>query len=525
MATPYKPLNIYCASCGAPAAFDIEGQVYRCAYCGGETGIDEPLQEKQGFRRMHRERLQAKRQGFPLQTAQCTGCGAQVIFPEGEALTSCAFCGRNLVRQEYLGVEDFPEILIPFRITEDTARANLLSWCDSHRGKPEAREIKRHIDELKGFYLPYELVKGPTNCTVSRRESRVYRCRGFLDGSFVNTSRQVDNLLLDGMEPYDLSEVEEFDFAYLAGQRVKVRDTDDRETAARVSSEIAARYRPFAAKVMETRGVTVNADAGNMVELSAVLPVYYLRAGNTLAAVNGQTGKVAVREKKDRYLMPWWIRPLLGSVVFPALLYGVMRLFGAEQMACLLVAGMLAVFLLFTLFTAYHNEFGGTGRESLPRRIFTSDDSRTVVAPPAFLWPIDGQDRTVDLRFTTPLRVLMMVLLAIGVVFLPLILAFLLNGCSVQGLTLGGAAVWLCITVPLAPVFLLKFGRLELYEHPIVHYRDADGRRRRYRAPKKPPRDRLRDLLDTVKTFLVLILTLLLILVVNVVLVLHWDSF
>ena len=530
MSQSYEPLNIYCASCGAPARFDIAGQVYRCAYCGGETGIREPLAEKQGFRRAHRERLQAERQAFPLETARCTGCGAQVVFPEGEALTHCAFCGRSLVRRAYLGVEGFPEILIPFRITEDQARENLLAWCRKNRGRSEVRDIQKHLDEMKGFYLPYELVKGPVSCTISRLESKPFPCRGFWDGSFVNTSKQLDNLLLDGMEPYDLADVKEFDFSYLAGQRVQVRDTDENETAARVSGEIASKYRPFAARVMETRGVHVAAEAGNMVALSAVLPVYYLRAGDTLAAVNGQTGKVAVREKRQRHMAPWWIKPILSSIGFPALVYGIMRLLYAEQMACLLVAGVLAIFLLFVLFTAYHNAYGGMGREALPRRIFTSDDTRTTVSPPTFYLPIEGRDRAVDLRFTTPLRLLLMVLVPCVVVFLPVILAFILNGFDYHGLTMGGAAVWLCLGVPLAPVFVLKFGRLELYEHPVIRYCTDDGRRKRHRAPKKPWKARWRDIWDTVKVFvfsplIFAILFGLIVLVVNTVLVLHWDSF
>lgn len=526
MSTPYAPINIYCSSCGAPAKFDIPGQVYRCAYCGGETGIREPLAEKQGFRLTHRAKLEEKRSAFPMAAARYTGCGAEVIFPQGEALTRCAFCGRSLVRREYLGVEGFPEILIPFRVTEAQARANLLQWCDKHRGRGEAREIKKHMDELKGFYLPYELVKGPTACDVSRRESKKYRCRGFWEGSFVNTSRQLDNLLLDGMEPYDLGDVKEFDFSYLAGQRIKVRDTDEQETESRISGEIAARYRPFAARVLETRGVTVTAGTENLLALSAVLPAYYLKAGNTLATVNGQTGKVAVRERKDRFLPPWWIRPLLGSVLFPALVYGVMALFGAAQTARLLVAGMLGVFLLFVLFTAYHNEYGGMGRERLPRRVFTSDDRRQALSPPEFYLPIDGRDRAVDLRFTTPLRLLLMVLLPGVTVFLPLILAFLLNGLSLRGLTVGGAAVWLCLAVPLAPVFLVKFGRLELYEHPVIHYRTDRGRRRRYRPAKAPLKERW----DTVRSvlfspLLLVVLFLLLVLIVNTALVLRWDAF
>ena len=526
MTQPYEPIHIYCKSCGAPAKFDIDGQVYRCAYCGGKTGIREPLAEKQGFRQAHRARLEAQRSDFPLLSAQCTGCGAQVIFPEGEMLTGCAFCGRSLVRKEYLGIEGFPEILIPFRITADQARTALLDWCRKNRSRPEARDIQKHIDDMQGCYLPYELVKGPTSCAVSRQESAAFHCRGFSEGSFVNTSKQLDNLLLDGMEPYDLSDVKEFDFSYLAGQRVKVRDTDAQETTRRIDNEIAAQYRPFAVKALETRGVTLSADTGNMLELSAVLPAYYLKAGDTLAAVNGQTGKVAVKEKKDRFLLPWWIKPIAGSLFFPALVYGIMRLFGAQHESGLFVAGVLCVFLLFVLFTAYHNAFGGLGRERLPRRIFTSDDRRQAVTPPSFYMPIGGQDRSVDIRFTTPKRLLLMVLLPLVVVFLPLILGFILNGFSVHGLTVGGAAVWLCIAVPLAPVFVLKYGRLELYKHPIIRYRDEKGRRRRYR----PTRTNWKEVWETVKIVLfspliLAVLFLLVVLIVNTVLVLHWDSF
>ena len=526
MARPYEPINIYCSGCGAPARFDIASQVYRCTYCGGVTGIREPLAEKQGFLSAHRRRLRERRQAFPLQQVQCGGCGAQVIFPEGEALTGCAFCGRNMVREEYLGVDGFPEILIPFGITEDQARANLLDWCAKNKAKPEARDVKKHIADLKGFYLPYELVKGPTAADVSRRESKTFRCRGFWEGSFVNTSKQLDNLLLDGMEPYDLAGVREFDFSYLAGQRVKVRDADEGETASRIGAEVAAHYRPFAAKALETRGVTVTADTGNMMALSAVLPAYYVRAGNTLAAVNGQTGKVAVREKRQRHMAPWWIKPILGSVLFPALAYGIMSLFGVEPMGKLLVVGMLFLFLLLVLFTAYHNEFGGLGRESLPRRIFTSDDSVQPISPPAFYLPIDGRNRPVELTFTTPLRLLAMILIPAAAVFLPFLLGFLFNGFSFRGMTVGGAAVWLCIMVPLAPVFMLKFGRLELYEHPVVHYCADDGKRRRFRGAGRS----WRDVWEAVKPFvlpplILVILFLLLVLVISTVLVLHWDSF
>lgn len=522
----YQPINIYCASCGAPARFDIAGQVYRCASCGAETGLREPVEEKLGFRRLHQENLRKAMPGFPLISCACTGCGAEVVFAENEALTSCAFCGRSLARREYLEAESFPELVIPFRITEEEARQRLLRWCADNRGRREARDARRHIGELRGFYLPYELVKGPTDCEA-RRDARAYHCRGFLEGSFVNTSRQLDNLLLNGMEPYDLADIREFDFSLLAGQRVKIRDLNDEETMERVRAEIAAEYTPAVARVLETKAVTVTPDTGNLMRLSAVLPAYYLRAGNTLCAVNGQTGKVAVREAKDRYLLPWWLKPIAGTVGFSLAFMGALTLFGVERMGVLFATGCLALFLLIVLFTAYHDAYGGEGRRRLLRRIFTSDTARQAVAPPEFYEVIEGSPQTVRLRFTTVPRALKMLAIALGTIFLPVLLAALLNGLSFAGLTLSGAAVWFCITVPLAPVFLLKFGRLELYSHPLIWRVGPDGRRTRWREKRKTP---LRQRLAAVKSILfspmiLAVLFVLTVLVVNVVLVLHWDQF
>ena len=248
MSADCRPINIYCACCGAPAQFDIARQIYTCRYCGAETGIREALAEKQGFRRLHRQSMEQEKRNYPLAACACTGCGAEVVFPENEALTQCAFCGRALARREYLGVEGFPEVLIPFKLTQTDAKARLLDWCRHNRFKREARTLRKQADELAGFYLPYELIRGPLSCEVSRDDTgRSYECRSFLEGSFINTSKQLDNLLLDAAEPYELGELREFSFSWLAGQRVKMRDLGDAETAQRVSAEIAADYTPFAA--------------------------------------------------------------------------------------------------------------------------------------------------------------------------------------------------------------------------------------------------------------------------------------
>jgi hypothetical protein len=111
------------------------------------------------------------------------------------------------------------------------------------------------------------------------------------------------------------------------------------------------------------------------------------------------------------------------------------------------------------------------------------DDSilERKVAEPVFIEKIDGLDQPVVLRFAGPLRILRMVLLCLLVIFLPVIIALCLNGFDFARLELGGSAVWFCIMVPVVPVYLLKFGIVELYERPWVYLVNPDGTLTRYR--------------------------------------------
>ena len=131
--------DIHCPQCGASAAFDIVKQKYVCSYCGGTVGITEAQREKQGFRDLHREKLRASVKKYRLFCTSCSGCGAEVVFEENEALSNCAFCGRSLVRTQYLNSNNMPESVVPFGITEQEARERLKDWCGKNRGNRKQR--------------------------------------------------------------------------------------------------------------------------------------------------------------------------------------------------------------------------------------------------------------------------------------------------------------------------------------------------------------------------------------------------
>ena len=501
----HRITDIHCLQCGAPAAFDIVKQRYLCSYCGGTVEISEAKQEKQGFRDLQREKLKDSVKKFRLNRTSCSGCGAEVVFEENEAVSDCAFCGRSLVRTQYLNLKNMPESVVPFGITEKEARERLEDWCRKNRGKREAKMLLPLIPELKGFYLPYEMIRGPIHMRVSRMDAeRVYRCEGFMEDAFVNCSSQLDNLLLDGMEPFDLNGLTEFDFAYVAGYRVKIPDIGGKELEQRVCREAEECYTPAVRKTLETRAVRIEASAESAITMPVLLPVYYVCKGDMMAAVNGQTGKVSVRAlKESRYFfLPWWLKAIIATLLLCGAVFGGLVLFGMGLGGSLFITSLLGFFFLITVLCVYSDTTRNRFSVVSGREIFTSGEAafrrdggklvlrenlleRKTVSP-VFFSRINGEERPAILRFTSLRRVIRMLLLSMIVMFLPVIVALLLNGFDFQKLHLAGSAVWFCIAVPVVPIYILKFGVVELHDRPWIYTVSKNGKKKRYREKPKP---------------------------------------
>ncbi len=500
-----KLYDIHCPSCGAPAYYDIRKHMYDCSYCGGKVGIDRAKSEHKGFREISRKKKREALKNFELQKAVCTGCGAEIVFDAGEAVANCAFCGRSLVRKAFVNADDIPELIVPFSLTETEAQGILADWCEKNKRKKEAREISKKIKDLKGFYLPYELVRGPVKCSVFRIDGgSIYDCEGFVDKVFVNCSKKLDNSVLDAMEPFELDDLKEFDYAFVAGHQVKTGDIEDTELVRRAALEVGEDYKPVIRKTLETKAVGVTAYCNDVLRMPVLLPVYYLFFDGYMAAVNGQTGKVSVRARKDsKYLLlPWWLKAILATIVSAAGVTLGMFLFGAEKDLIIAAGGSVALILIFVFFTAYSQQKEDTFGLEYYRKIFTSkggpykrqgkqlvqtkEERVKPVTKPVFYMNLAGSKQEVELKFTTVYRVIRAIAIMFAVIFLPVIFALLINGFNFSQLNLGGSAVWFCIAVPLAPVFLIKYGRMDIYDNPWIYIVGNDGKKRRYK-PKRSP--------------------------------------
>ncbi len=503
--TKKNPLAVYCSSCGAPAEYDIVHQEYHCRYCGGTTDIHEPVKRLVEWRDARRKEV-LQDNSVAEEKYVCKNCGAEVIIPRGEAMGNCEFCGGKFVRRAFAASE-LPAVIIPFVLTEDEARARLQEWAQTNRKEEEAKAVLADIRNLRGYYLPYELIRGPVRAEAERMETfsdYQYHIGGFLNGLAVNTSKQLDNLVLDAMEPFEWTEARTFEFAFIAGQRVKLSDIDAKKMEERVLEEVKEGFRPEVEKQLQTTGVTMRMHAGDILRLPALLPVYVLKTGPVLAVVNGQTGRVAVSGTKEEKVMSWLIEPALMT-----LLVFVLTWLWQQDLELTVLMTIVFGAIFFTAFS------DGRGEE-FRRIVFKTEKSRAkrvqskltvmqgedtikdTTAKAVFMEPVNSEMVPVTLAFYTPFRIIMTLLGIIVFNGLPAICAWMLDVDGVAQYEYNG--VWMVLSVPITIVLWIAIGRIRIYNYPVFRRILPDGKTipvKSDNARSTSPWDLLKDLKET----------------------------
>jgi len=492
------PLRVYCKNCNTPAGFDILKQSYRCPGCGELTGIAEAGKAARTWCHLNRQNTRERNEGSEYRECVCPSCGAVVAFPEGDASRTCLYCGSALIRPELLDPARLPEIIIPFFITEKEARERMHSWAEKNSKTPEGRKVLSAIDSLTGCYVPYQLVRGPVSGTVFRDGGyRRYQCSGYLEGIAVSTSKNLDNLVLNEMEPFDWSQARPFDYGVISGHRVQLMDLSEADTDNRIREEVREDFLPEIERVLQTSGVDVTVATGDLMVLNALLPVYIIKQGELLAVMNGQTGRIAVSGSRTRVSYPWVIEPLIYTIVL-TLALGYFFGFNPEL---IVYGGMVFGAIIFAIM--------GDGKKSLIRNVVLKtetakarregrrlriDEEKDILRNPYDNSPVfrepdeNGNLVPASISFYGPSRIIRLILTSLAVIFLPVILAAPLrllvmeaHESFLSGFHMEYGAAWYVLAAMVVLIYLLKAGRVSVYDNPVIHEIMPDGTRRRIR--------------------------------------------
>ena len=194
-------------------------------------------------------------------------------------------------------------------------------------------------------------------------------------------------------------------------------------------------------------------------------------------AINGQTGRVAVKVKQQIKTRPWYIEPALYTGIGTAAFYALLVGFKVEEAEIL--AGILGVFLAIVFFSV----FGNSTRQRLKNKYLQSEAVKAERAQgdklvlqkveavetlvPEFVEKIKGKDQFVKLSFYSPSRLSRQMGLLLGMNLLPVVLSYIFGAVLNSKVDYNALAVWWCISVPVTMVWFVKFSRLTIFDFPI----------------------------------------------------------
>lgn len=313
-----------CKNCGAELYWDSNANCLKCEYCDAEYQASEfDIEEGEGqAKEAEDEHVKAtdESESEDLVVYQCSHCGAEIITARSTVATTCAYCGRAIAMTSKMVNEFKPDVVIPFSCDEEQAKEIYRKYVHSSFLVPKDFRTDKTIKKIRGVYVPYWLhsfierasvqVHGE-NTSSSRSgddkivEHHMYHIDIDAQGRFTNIPtdglKNLDNTLMDAIEPFNYEHLETFNPAYMAGFYAEEYNDDKEETMSRATNRATEAMRSEALRAAGVyQSKRINNFSTSIKEKDskyAMMPVWLLhveyKAKDYLFAINGQTGKIA----------------------------------------------------------------------------------------------------------------------------------------------------------------------------------------------------------------------------------------
>jgi len=346
-----------CDQCGSDYRFAPDQGTLLCDHCGNSREILTPGPWKGAITELDFDRAVA--QQLPDQeieetrVLQCPNCAAQVEFDSTNHAAECPFCATPVVTDTGTHRHIKPRALLPFTLDERTARTAMTNWLGGLWFAPNGlQEYARKGRKLQGIYVPYWTFDADTKSSYRGERGTVYyetrsvmrngkreqvreakvrwrnvsgRVARFFDDVVVLASRSLPKKYTDGLEPWDLSELEPYQPEYLAGFRAEgytVELEDGYTQACAHMDRVITRDVKFDIGGDRQRIHDVQTNISDVTFKHVLLPVWlaaYKYRGETYRfVVNGQSGRV----QGERPWSVWKIAFAVSVGIFVAVTVG-----------------------------------------------------------------------------------------------------------------------------------------------------------------------------------------------------------
>lgn len=350
-------LEYKCPCCNAGLTFGEEAQKMTCEYCDNtfeldavkaynDTVIQESADAFNWDDGQHNASWSAEEQESVF-VFTCPSCGGEILTDENTAATFCPYCDNPTVMPGRLSGGLKPDAVIPFKVTKDDAKTAFQKLCKGKPLLPKMFTQEHRIERITGVYVPFWLYDCDSALDGRYNATRVHhwsdsrynytRTEHFLltrnaSASFTNIpmdgSSKMDNTIMESIEPFDYTQMVDFDTAYLSGFLADKYDVESHTGQERIQQRVGKTmddylqntFLGYATVVPASRNLRVSHSKAKYV----LLPVWMLttryRDKLYTFAMNGQTGKMTgnfpVCPKRSAL---WFSGILLGVTTLAAL--------------------------------------------------------------------------------------------------------------------------------------------------------------------------------------------------------------
>ncbi|MBE5821059.1 MAG: DNA helicase PriA [Clostridiales bacterium] len=314
--------NHKCPNCEAGLPFNPEKGLWVCEYCKSEFTEEElnSYTKKSEKKTTTRKKKEVNNENIvEMDMYRCPSCGAEILTDENTTATFCVYCKNPAIIKERFKGEFNPDYIIPFKKTKQDAIEAFSRFSKGKLFTPDSFTDYNNIQEISSIYIPFWLytcdVNGEIN--VDARKVRSWRSGDYryTETSYYDVTRngelifdrvptdgstEFDDNIMDSIEPYDYSEMTEFNMSYLSGflsEHYDVNKDDSFERAENRIKETTKNYlnndiHGYTSKTIASSNITID----NLDAKYVLLPVWLLNTKYNdkiyTFALNGQTGKM-----------------------------------------------------------------------------------------------------------------------------------------------------------------------------------------------------------------------------------------
>ncbi len=333
-----------CPGCGAPIEFGAGANELVCQYCGTHVDVNEATNGDEQYQCQVENEVQydeSARQDFNGYI--CQSCGASLMVDEHTTATTCCYCGSNALLQQRLEGVLTPAGVIPFKINREEAKERFRKWICTGLFTPNLFKKKATLENIKGIYVPFWLYdydarsNAEARCTKVHRQRRGnveythtdhYRVIRDVESDYwkipADASERMPDEIMDRMEPYNYSEMQEFAMPYLSGYESEKYnyESDDYHVAERVEDRVKQYiFQDLKSTISGYSSVNFLYNRVSMKRKKAIytlLPVwmitYRYEGEERIFAINGQTGKQVGSLPNSMQKILSWFFGITGSL-------------------------------------------------------------------------------------------------------------------------------------------------------------------------------------------------------------------